>query len=415
MPTTAPPPPPPFLPQDTARLLQVLGQQVANGPRVPFDQGASMMFPPGPTSPLPNPLETNVQRFAAQHRTPLALPAAGQTSTTVPRTIPPGPRSVFPQVMPNASLADDLISMGGAKAGPAVTSLADDVIKAAGPAAVPAVASLADDALLGATAAGGAKGLLSRLTSGMSAPTSLRSGLGRGAAGLALSMGGSYLGEQLGGNESPVGRFVSGAGAGAGIGAFAGPKGALIGAVLGGLGNALLGAGDDGPAPDDVLTNALSYSGLTPESQNRITAVYKVMSELGDETEALNLAGQLIMDEMTAAQQHEQDLQTMLATQALTAEFFQPFTQELLDAANLRASITEQMADSLPGPYQQVARQQAVSGVTSAHRIASAYSQQAQLLPVMHLAELNRQRQFQQPATGTGDLASLLQQAGISG
>lgn len=479
MPRNTPPPPEPFRPDDERNLVRRLAEQVASpagpalraarnnddnlgiltalGAAVPAGAYAVSRMRPGlPAGPTPT-AAAGVPGIGAGGPIPAtsAVKSAGQLGAGVgPKAIGAGnplaslgagtPMRALGPGNPLASLADDVIATASRApwsipAGPTsafprapigtaartATGFADDLGMAGFKSSIPAgptsafpraAATLGDDlaAAAGGTA-GGARGLLSRVTSGMSAPTSLRSGLGRGAVGLGISMAGNYLGEAAGGNESIMGRLLSGAGAGGGIGAFAGPKGALIGAVLGGLGNALLGAGDDGPAPDDVLTNALQYSGLTPESQNRITAVYKVMSELGDETEALNLAGQLIMDEMTAAQQHEQDLQTMLATQALTAEFFQPFTQQLLDAANLRAGITEQMAASLPGPYQAVARQQAVTGLSSAQRLAAAYDQQAQLLPVMHLAELNRQRQFQQPAASTGDLASLLQQAGISG
>src|SRR5882672_2490770 len=41
---------------------------------------------------------------------------------------------------------------------------------------------------------------------------------GTGAVGLGLSLGGNFLGNQVGGNKSALGRFIKGAGAGAGIG-----------------------------------------------------------------------------------------------------------------------------------------------------------------------------------------------------
>lgn len=199
-------------------------------------------------------------------------------------------------------------------------------------------------------------------------------------------------------------------GVGAGVGALAG---GAIGGALGVISNTFMHGDDVKGDTSTAIQNALGQSNLPPEAQQEILGTYNVLMALaqGDEKEeaaARQQVGQLIMQRMAASEDARTSTESMLATQALAGQFFQPFTQQMMQASNLRSGLTEQMAGDLPPAYRQLARLSAINSQDSTARLASAFSTQAQLIPAIHTLEgLNAQ-----PAAVPGaDFASLVAQA----
>lgn len=198
---------------------------------------------------------------------------------------------------------------------------------------------------------------------------------------------GGFLSNQVGGQESILGRLLAGAGTGAGIGSIGGPWGMLGGAVLGGVGNALFGEPDEKVDFAETLDKVLSQGGFSEDDATEIKLMYSILKETKSEEEAKSAIGDIIMNDMQMREQAQlasEDAQSrMLATQALTAQFFQPFTQQLLDSAQQRYAVTESVANSLPAEYRGIARAQNAASLDNATRVANAYASQVQLIPAM--------------------------------
>lgn len=305
---------------------------------------------------------------------PLALPPGPLPSITdmpVNPTGAPGPSGPVPPTMPNLRQLTSGQSGGGLMS------------SAASAGEVGAGAKLASS-LGGAEgiAAGGIGGLLGKLKS-----TALPAGkLARGGIGLGLPIAGNLLGQAAGGQESVLGRLLSGAGTGAGLGSLSGNLlGTAAGAAVGGVANVLFGGGEEGQSADDRWQSILKQDlNLPNEDLAELSVMYEILKETtGDDDAALAQVGQELLTRMMGRQQDREAQAKMLATQALTAQFFQPFTKQLLDSAQQRATIGERLADDLPENYRGIARMQNAASLDNATRTANAYAAQAQLLPAM--------------------------------
>lgn len=242
-----------------------------------------------------------------------------------------------------------------------------------------AAASGVDD-ILGAAGAGGAAGIMGKLGK-LPFPAGK---FGRAGAGLGIGVVGNLLSGATGGNESMLGRFFSGAGMGGGLGAIGGPQSAVIGGLIGGLGNALMGGGEAGESADDRFANVLGQTSFDDETRSEFQVMYEILKETtGDDQAALSQVGQAMIQRMMEQDNAQAAQAKMLATQALTAQFFQPFTKQLLDSAQQRATIGENLAESLPENYRGIARMQNAASLDNATRTANAYAAQSQLLPAM--------------------------------
>lgn len=236
-----------------------------------------------------------------------------------------------------------------------------------------------------------------------------------GTAGGIAMVANPIIDQVVPGSNSNWEQGLQGAATGAAIGATIGAPafgvgagvGAAVGGALGGIAGVLLNGGDPSPEADTgaVIGDALSQSGLAPDYQSEIMSTYNVLMSLANGNEAEEAAarqqvGAMIVQSMQEDRAAKQSTESMLASQALAGQFFQPFTGQMLDSANLRADITSQMADSLPGPYQAVARQNATNALDTTTRLASAFSAQAQLIPSMRGLEIEQQRLAQGGSSG---------------
>lgn len=211
--------------------------------------------------------------------------------------------------------------------------------------------------------------------------------VGKLGLGLGVSVAGNVLGNALGGNESALGRFVKGAGTAGGFTTMFGPEVAIPAAVIGGIANAAFGGKHEGSSSKWLEDDTLDRAGYSEQEKAQIKTMYEVLKSTTDAKTASQQIGQIIIQDLTSKQQAVQQeavsQQRMLASQALAAQFFQPFTKQLLDSAQQRYSITESVAKDLPPEYRSVARAQNAAALDNATRVANAYQAQAQLLPSM--------------------------------
>lgn len=268
------------------------------------------------------------------------------------------------------------------------------------------VVSLAQQAE--AAAPGGLRGLIAPLSK-IPFPKSFA---GKAGLGIGLPIAGNFLGDAAGGDDSFLGRLIKGAGTGAGLGAFLGPQAAVAGGVLGGAYNAIFGgeekSGDSVWVKDETLTRA----GYSDEDKTQIKLMYQILKDTQGEEQAKAAIGQIIIQDLQGRQAQqdfeEQSQKRMLASQALAAQFFQPFTQQMMDSAQQRYAITEKIADELPPAYRSVARAQNAAALDNSTRVATAYAAQAQLLPSLSAIEYQKsladQLSQQQAATVIANL-----------
>jgi hypothetical protein len=310
-----------------------------------------------------------------------------------------------------------------------------------------------------ASRAGGTRGMLPRLPSlGLKSPGMLKGGVYGVLGGV-----GANLADQLniGGNDSVLDQFATGAAFGGISGGAFGGVGALVGAPVGGavnvLGNALGLWGNDTPEADkpepiEVLATAIQTANLSPDEEEAILQTYETNMALaeqyeGDQREqaeqlALDQAGQLVLVAMQRRQQQAQQAQgggmggpDMLALQQQAADIFEPIAQDIETNAGLYAQAMQGIRPNLPASYQSVSDAQVARELSSADKLANAYRAQAALTPVVNsltqyqqdqnafASQLFQQMQAQQAAAmaqgglgmggvgvgGAGDLLAQLQ------
>lgn len=201
----------------------------------------------------------------------------------------------------------------------------------------------------------------------------------------------SFIEQAVPGKDSLIEQVLQGATAGGAIGGIAGAPllgiGALPGAALGAAGGGLLAAvgslfgGDDKSSASKKLQNLLTSSGLPEDIRNELQVTFDILSQTTDEETALAQVGQLALSRIQESRTQEDQLQKSLAMQMLASQFSQPFAEDLLNTANTRVGVVEQLLPSLPPEYRPVALNSANAQLSSAQRLASAYGAQAQLLP----------------------------------
>lgn len=351
-----------------------------------------------------------------------ALPNVASTFGNAGSTIP-GLYDVNSRIMPSITPVSIRTRLGGGGTAPFNLS---NIPNPSGLGQQGGVVSLAQQAegALAESAPGGIRGLVAPLSK-IPFPKSLA---GRAGVGIGLPIVGNFLGNAAGGDESFLGRLIKGGGTGAGLGAFLGPEAAVAGGVIGGVYNAIFGGKEEGGGGTKWLEDeTLDRAGYSSEDKEQIKLMYSVLKDSQGEEVAKQQIGQIIINDLQTRQANQdfeaQSQKRMLASQALAAQFFQPFTQQLLDSAQQRYAITEKVADELPPTYRAVARAQNAAALDNATKVAQAYQVQAQLLPTLSAVEYQKsladQLSQQQAATvianlygggnaGGGSIADLL-------
>lgn len=266
-------------------------------------------------------------------------------------------------------------------------------------------------------------------------------GLGYGIAG---DLAGDVIHKKVKGTG---GHIASGAARGAGVGAGFGllggpfaevsvPVGAGVGALVGGIGGALFGGGKGkGKDAGINLQSVIKAAGGSPDTNRDVLSYYNTLIAMGIPKEdqkgkegvipgAASQAAQMLLQRVQEEHAQSADLKTSLAAQSMAGEFFKPSQDQVLQGANLRATLMSQLAGSLPKEFAPMALASAGDDLANANRLASAYGSQAQLIgPMTVMAQqLARQKQveaqsFSQSLSGGGggDFASILQQAQAGG
>lgn len=356
---------------------------------------------------------------------PMAMPNAPMVSGRAPRLqplvanrLPVGPQLPAPTALGN--------SLPGAY-NPNVANLAGQVAGGVGNAAK--VGRFA-----GAVTNPAATGLARYMAPGLGVKAIGGKLLGYGGAGLMASQ----LVNSLPG-ESNAEQGLQGAAIGAGIGATAGSifpvvgtgLGALAGGLVGGaagvLGN-MFGGDDKDKFSFDKVANLMTESGVSTDQQTSLQGLYELEKEaLGDEAAKANLltrADSILQQQMLAEEQAQisaAEQQKMLASQALAGQFFAPFAQNMVQSAQQRYEMIQNVLPTLPENFRGVAAAQSAATLDNATRMATAYQAQSQLIPTMaayesqqsqvnSLAQQLLQQGIQNTLTPqTTDLSALLQ------
>lgn len=252
-----------------------------------------------------------------------------------------------------------------------------------------------------------------RSFAGRAAPPLILSQLATAGVNAALpSTGGAGDARQI------LGDAATGAGIGATVGLLGGPFAPLTsgtGALIGGIAGGAYGAidsffGDDGGDSSSdyrkTLVTAAAQLGLDPA---QYSAAWDLLTKSGADPKQLSvqLSNQLLQDASLqkqqqqaiaqAAQQRQMDQKFALAIQAQAAEFFAPYTNNIITAGATQAQLLSDLASQLPPAYAGVMKNQAQQALSQAQRLAGAYAAQTALIPgqFMAQAELKRQAELQ--------------------
>lgn len=361
------------------------------------------------------------------------MQGAGLTGGVQP-TIPPpveAPSFLSGATRPARQLAPSAIQPGAA---PTVRSIprfgldyvtagADDSAAAVGRRALPGV-------LNRVVQQPNASGIQRFLRPGINLPgwltgASGKGGLIRGAIpGVAAAFLADPIAERIipGDNEQAESALANAA-KGAALGSVFGPWGTAIGGVGGAALTALGVFGDSGPKTEDdreLLNEAIATSGLDPDARDEILTVYNTLYSLARNDEekaaAFDTVKQLLTEQVLSADEDEQLIETMLASQAMTQQFLSPITQGIVSSAEQQRDIALDIANTLPPEFRGPAILAANQRVESANRIAGAYANQMSSIPQLTALQLEQQRQQSvAPDQTTAELQSLLAGLGASG
>jgi hypothetical protein len=299
----------------------------------------------------------------------------------------------------------------------------------------------------GKSAAGNA-GLLARLGYTPAGTTGalrfVRPGLtGLGAAGIlgagysAGTLAGSGVGAlNIGGEESAVDRFSTGAAFGAPIGAAIGNVipipgvgagiGALAGAGIGGIGNVVRGIFEDNDKSDMTRSNQkrannidslMLKAGLTENQMAQYRAQYDTsMAILGDNPKPSDVSAVLTsmesqIQKLAGTNAGKLTSKDMVALQAAIGEYMQPLIQQQQMSGDIAAQLYNQMANNMGGSAMaNLVRGQAAGYKAQADSLSAAYMGAAQSLPAIYGLQRTAQLANQMPSAQSADLTALLQQ-----
>lgn len=275
--------------------------------------------------------------------------------------------------------------------------------------------------LQAAPVAGGVRGAVGRLGSQVSKTVGGRQvlpnlgGMKRVGLGLGIGVGSDFIADKVDPGGGLINNIISGAGTGAGFGIMSkNPYLAAGATVLGGVAGALglLGGEEKAAFKPDKVMSAMSDMGVPVEQRALYMSLFDIEKDaVGEDVAKQNLLTRLqdsavqMEQAQMAEQQGAMDQERMLASQAMAAQFFQPFAQQMITSAQQRAQAVEGMLPSLPPEYRGIAQAQAASALDNATRMATAYQAQAQMIPAMAAMESQTQN--------VNSIAAQLQQMGV--
>jgi hypothetical protein len=212
-----------------------------------------------------------------------------------------------------------------------------------------------------------------------------------------------------------LGDALAGAGTAAPVGFLGGPFSEIsvpvaagAGFVTGGIEGAVrhFFGGNQGGAPaapsdDDLrksLSDAATQAGLTPSDyvnqfnlQTKVGMTDSQGNKLSNQQIAGTLASQLVQDAQTQKQinyynqqqaaQRQADSQFALALQTQARDFMTPYINNIMTSGASQAAVLNNLADQMPASYQDIFRGQAAQALGTATQTASAYANQAMLMP----------------------------------
>jgi len=241
----------------------------------------------------------------------------------------------------------------------------------------------------------------------------------------------------LGGKESAVDRFSTGAAFGAPIGAAIGNVipfpvvgagiGALAGGAIGGVGNVVRGIFEDNDKADMTRSNQkrmnnidslFETAGLTPNQMAQYRAQFDTgMAILGDKpkpSDVATLLTQLETQVQKTAGTNAGKLTSkdMVALQAAIGQYMQPIIQQQQASGDVAAQLYNDMAGNMgSSAMANLVRGQAAGYKAQADALSAAYMGAAQNVPALYGLQQMGQLANQQQSTQSANLMAQLQAA----
>lgn len=258
-----------------------------------------------------------------------------------------------------------------------------------------------------------------------------------GAYALPAQLASTYIVDPLniGGANSAVDRFGTGALTGAGIGAGIGSilptgittaAGAGIGALVGGTANVIMGMFDDNSKADQNkknqkrmsgLNSLMDTGGLTDNQRQQYMAQYNTQLEIlraNGQDSPSNVAKLLDATEqqiskVAGTNAGKLTSKDMVALQAAIGQYMQPLIQQQQMSGDIAAQLYNQMANNMgDSAMANLVRGQAAGYKAQADRLSAAYMAQAQSIPALYGLQQTAQLANQQPSAQSADLTALL-------
>lgn len=273
-------------------------------------------------------------------------------------------------------------------------------------------------AMTGAQAMSGLKGLASKVK-GPGTPLGWKGYAGRGLAATLLPVAGQIAGDAAGGGM--LGDILSGAGTGAGIGTgvsmipgvnIAAPLLIGGGALLGGIGGAIFGGGDEKDPMED-LQRLIGVGAVTGDDVEAAKLTYDGMKEILGEEQAKQLALGPLIEKVSMGASDTDLTPRALAQQMLASHFMQPYVNDMVATANAQQNAMQNLiADStLPQSFRDAYQVAIPLEFGTQKRLANSTMLAAQVAP--YIAALEEAQ-----TTGTGgstDILSELSSLGVGG
>ena len=335
--------------------------------------------------------------------------------------------------------------VGSAAYGPAVPTVSSGLNAAGGVGTAaygPAVPTAAANTGLlarlgfGGPGAAGTSGFNQFIRAGLT-PRAALTRLGGGA--LAGQLGASMIVDPLniGGANSALDRFGTGAAFGAGLGAAVGNVipipgvgagiGAGVGALIGGGANVIMGMFDDNSKADQSkknqkrmtgLNSLMETAGLTDSQRQQYMAQYNTQLEIlrgQGQDNASNVAKLLDATEqqiskVAGSNTGKLTSKDMVALQAAIGEYMQPLIQQQQMSGDIAAQLYNDMAGNMGGSAMaNLVRGQAAGYKAQADALSAAYMGAAQNIPALYGLQQTGQLANQQQSAQSNELLAQLQ------
>lgn len=163
--------------------------------------------------------------------------------------------------------------------------------------------------------------------------------------------------------------------------------------------------------PQNMMDRVFDLAKTPSDTRMQLQELYTILTANGaDPEEASASIRQAAIDEYTTRQQEQQDSAKVLAQQAQTRKYMQPYADSIRAQGAAEQQLLQALSARLPAEYQGYAAYAANSAPVKANSAADAYMAQAMLAP----SQYQQQQAYRQQQAINAQLQQRLQAQGIS-